>query len=57
MKKNHISVTAFLINVFVRGTNNLLEIYLYGISANAIVDAEACIPAEPSGTNVVNVYR
>ncbi|HET6767516.1 MAG TPA: hypothetical protein VFH08_08955 [Chitinophagaceae bacterium] len=48
---------AFNTTGFVGGTNNLLEIYLYGISANAIVDAAACIPAEPSGTNVVNVYR
>ena len=41
----------------VEGTNNLLEIYLYGLSTNAIVDADASIPAEPAGTNVVNVYR
>jgi hypothetical protein len=48
---------AFSTTGFVAGTNNLLEIYLYGISANAIVDAAASIPAEPAGTNVVNVYR
>jgi len=41
----------------VGGTNNLLEIHLYGLSANAIVDAAASIPAEPAGTNIVNVYR
>jgi hypothetical protein len=41
----------------VGGTNNRLEIYLYGVAANAIVDAAASIPAEPAGTNVVNVYR
>jgi hypothetical protein len=39
------------------GTNNLLEIYLYGLSANATVDATASIPAESAGTNVVNVFR
>ena len=41
----------------VNGTNNLFELYLYGISANAIVDAVASAPAEPAGTNVLNVYR
>lgn len=39
------------------GSNNLLEIYLYGISANATVEATASVPAEPAGTNVVNVVR
>lgn len=39
------------------GSNNLLEIYLNGISANAIVNATASTPAEPAGTNVVNVYQ
>jgi hypothetical protein len=48
---------AFSTTGIVAGTNNLLEIYLYGVSANAIVDAAASIPAEPAGTNVVNVYR
>ena len=48
---------AFNTTGLVGGTNNLLEIYLYGISANAIVDAAACVPAEPAGTNVVKVYR
>ena len=38
------------------GTNNLVEIYLRGISVNAIVDAVASVPFEPAGTNVVNVY-
>ena len=41
----------------IAGTNNQLDLYLYGLSANAIVDAHASIPAEPAGTNVVNVYR
>jgi hypothetical protein len=39
------------------GTNNLVEISLHGISANAIVNATASSPAEPAGTNVVNVVR
>jgi hypothetical protein len=39
------------------GSNNLLELYLNGASANAILDAAASVPAEPAGTNVVNVYR
>jgi hypothetical protein len=41
----------------IAGTNNRLDLYLNGISANAIVDAHASIPAEPAGTNVLNVYR
>ena len=39
------------------GSNNLLDIFLYGSSANAFVNSVACEPAEPAGTNVVNVYR
>jgi hypothetical protein len=39
------------------GTNNLVEIYLHGVSANAVVDAINSIPFEPGGTNKVNVYR
>ena len=39
------------------GSNNLLDIYLHGISANAIVNAVSCEPVEPGGTNVINVYR
>lgn len=39
------------------GTNNILDIYLHGISANASVVVTQSEPAEPSGTNVVNVYR
>ncbi len=41
----------------IAGTNNLLKVYLFGISANATVDAVASIPAEPGGTNVVSVYQ
>jgi len=39
------------------GMNNLLEIYLYGVSANATVDVTASVPTEAAGTNVVNVFR
>ncbi|HEX7845549.1 MAG TPA: hypothetical protein VF476_07065 [Chitinophagaceae bacterium] len=39
------------------GSNNLLNIHLYGPSANAIVSATASSPAEPAGTNVINVFR
>ena len=39
------------------GTNNMLDIYLHGISANASIVVTQSEPAEPSGTNVVNVYR
>lgn len=39
------------------GTNNILDIYLHGISANASVVVTQSEPAEPSGTNAVNVYR
>ena len=41
----------------IAGTNNRLDLYLYGLSATAIVDAHASIPAEPAGTNIVNVHR
>jgi hypothetical protein len=39
------------------GTNNLLEIYLHGPNPGPTVNAVASIPAEPAGTNVINVYR
>ena len=39
------------------GSNNLLDVYLYGLSANAIVNSAASEPVEPAGTNVVNVVR
>lgn len=39
------------------GTNNILDIYLHGISAHASIVVTQSEPAEPSGTNVVNVYR
>jgi len=39
------------------GSGNLLEIWLRGNSAAATVDAVNSSPAEPAGTNVVNVYR
>jgi hypothetical protein len=39
------------------GSNNLAELYLHGVSANATVESAASVPAEPAGTNVLNVYR
>jgi hypothetical protein len=39
------------------GSNNLAELYLRGVSANATVESSASVPAEPAGTNVLNVYR
>ena len=39
------------------GTGNTTNIYLRGISANATISATASFPAEPAGTNTVNVYR
>ena len=48
---------AFSPAAVIAGINNQLDLYLYGLSANAIVDSHASIPAEPAGTNVVNVYR
>lgn len=41
----------------VAGTNNLCEMFLYGLSANATTVSEASVPFEPAGTNVVNIYR
>jgi len=39
------------------GTTNATNIYLHGISARATISALASLPAEPAGTNTVNVYR
>lgn len=39
------------------GITNATNIYLHGISANATISATASFPAEPAGTNTVNVYR
>src|SRR5688572_6148644 len=44
-------------NAVLAGTNNIVDIYLNGLSANATVDGYNSNPAEPAGTNVVNVYR
>ena len=48
---------AFSATAFVAGTNNVFDLYLYGISANATIQSAASVPDEPAGTNVVNVYR
>ena len=39
------------------GSNNLAEVYLRGSSASVTIEAAPSIPAEPAGTNVLNVYR
>ena len=39
------------------GINNVAEIYLYGVSENAVVVATPCIPFEAAGTNVLNIFR
>ena len=39
------------------GTNNLVEIHLNGISANASVVSLPSVPIEPAGTNIVNIFR
>ena len=39
------------------GTNNLVEIYLNGISANANDVTTPSVPIEPAGTNVVSIFR
>ena len=39
------------------GTNNVVNIHLYGVSANATVNATSSLPGEPAGTNTVNIFR
>jgi len=39
------------------GTNNVVNIYLNGISTNATVNVIPSFPTEPAGTNVVNVFH
>jgi len=39
------------------GTNNVAEIYLHGVSSNAIDIVTPSVPAEPAGTNKVNLFR
>jgi hypothetical protein len=39
------------------GINNVVNLKLMGISANATVMTTASTPAEPAGTDVVNVFR
>jgi len=39
------------------GSTNFAELYLNGVSANATVESAPSVPAEPAGTNVLNVYR
>ncbi|HVE60489.1 MAG TPA: hypothetical protein VNA26_01630 [Chitinophagaceae bacterium] len=39
------------------GTNNLVEVYLNGVSKKATVEATPSFPTEPAGTNMVNIFR
>jgi len=39
------------------GTNNVVNIWLNGISANATANLTPSFPIEAAGTNTVNVYR
>ena len=39
------------------GTNNIVNIHLNGISANATSNAITSFPTEPAGTNIVNINR
>jgi hypothetical protein len=48
---------AFSTTASVAGTNNLFDLYLHGLSGNATVESAASAPAEPAGTNVLNIYR
>lgn len=41
----------------IAGTNNTVTIRLNGVSKQATVNAIACFPAEPAGTNTVNVFQ
>lgn len=44
-------------NAVLAGTNNVTDIRLYGISATATTTGYDSNPVDPSGTNVVNIYR
>lgn len=44
-------------NAVLAGTNNVTDIRLYGLSASATIAGYDSNPADPSGTNVVNVFR
>ena len=48
---------AFSNSAILAGTNNVVNIHLYGVSANATVNATSSVPGEPAGTNTVNIFR
>ena len=48
---------AFSPTAVIAGINNRFDLYLNGLSANATVESAASVPAEPAGTNVLNIYR
>ena len=39
------------------GINNVVNIHLNGISANATINAIPSFPTEAAGTNTVNIFR
>ena len=39
------------------GVNNVVEIQLHGVSKKATNISTASAPAEPAGTNTVNIFR
>jgi hypothetical protein len=48
---------AFSNSATLAGTNNVVNIHLHGVSANATVNTTPSFPAEPAGTNTVNIFR
>ena len=48
---------AFSNSATLAGTNNVVNLHLYGVSANATVNAISSLPGEPVGTNTVNIFR
>lgn len=41
----------------IAGTNNIVTIRLNGVSKQTTVNAIACFPAEPAGTNTINIFQ
>jgi len=48
---------AFSPTAVIAGVNNRFDLYLHGLSANATIESAVSVPAEPAGTNVLNIYR
>jgi hypothetical protein len=54
--KDIIAFGAFSTVAIPAGTNNIVNIHLQGESKKAITDSTPCKPAEPAGTNKVNLF-